>query len=92
VPADLTVGQFVYVIRKRIKLSPEKAIFVFVKNVLPPTGEARRLEVSNSRVYGGAAPASIQGTSSPWFRKPSFTSTALCPRWRVHPACILHKR
>ena len=37
VPADLTVGQFVYVIRKRIKLSPEKAIFVFVNNVLPPT-------------------------------------------------------
>lgn len=40
VPADLTVGQFVYVIRKRIKVSPEKAIFMFVKNVLPPTGEA----------------------------------------------------
>lgn len=39
VPSDLTVGQFVYVIRKRIKLSPEKAIFIFVKNVLPPTGE-----------------------------------------------------
>ncbi|KAG7036126.1 apg-6, partial [Cucurbita argyrosperma subsp. argyrosperma] len=38
VPADLTVGQFVYVIRKRIKLSPEKAIFIFVDNVLPPTG------------------------------------------------------
>ncbi|CAK9197291.1 unnamed protein product [Sphagnum troendelagicum] len=37
VPADLTVGQFVYVIRKRIKLSSEKAIFIFVKNVLPPT-------------------------------------------------------
>jgi hypothetical protein len=37
VPADLTVGQFVYVIRKRIRLSPEKAIFVFVRNVLPPT-------------------------------------------------------
>ncbi|OMJ12453.1 Autophagy-related protein 8 [Smittium culicis] len=37
VPADLTVGQFVYVIRKRIKLSPEKAIFIFVNEVLPPT-------------------------------------------------------
>lgn len=37
VPSDLTVGQFVYVIRKRIKLSPEKAIFIFVNNVLPPT-------------------------------------------------------
>ena len=33
------MGQFVYVIRKRIKVSPEKAIFMFVRNVLPPTGE-----------------------------------------------------
>lgn len=39
VPADLTIGQFVYVVRKRIKLSAEKAIFVFVKNTLPPTGD-----------------------------------------------------
>mmetsp|Transcript_2705 Transcript_2705/g.9305 ORF Transcript_2705/g.9305 Transcript_2705/m.9305 type:complete len:129 (-) Transcript_2705:345-731(-) len=39
VPGDLTAGQFVYVIRKRIKLSPEKAIFIFVNNILPPTGE-----------------------------------------------------
>jgi GABA(A) receptor-associated protein len=39
VPADLSVGQFVYVIRKRIKLSAEKAIFIFVDNVLPSTGE-----------------------------------------------------
>ena len=37
VPSDLTVGQFVYVIRKRIKLSPEKAIFIFVEEMLPPT-------------------------------------------------------
>jgi len=37
VPADLSVGQFVYVIRKRIKLKPEKAIFIFVNNTLPPT-------------------------------------------------------
>jgi GABA(A) receptor-associated protein len=36
-PQDLTVGQFVYVIRKRIKLAPEKAIFIFVNEVLPPT-------------------------------------------------------
>ncbi|KAL9243505.1 hypothetical protein vseg_017382 [Gypsophila vaccaria] len=37
VPAELTVGQFVYVVRKKVNLSPEKAIFVFVKNILPPT-------------------------------------------------------
>ncbi|XP_023003664.1 autophagy-related protein 8C-like [Cucurbita maxima] len=38
VPADITVGQLVYVVRKRIKLSSEKAIFVFVKDTLPSTG------------------------------------------------------
>ena len=37
VPSDLTVGQFVYVIRKRLKLPPQKAIFIFVNNVLPTT-------------------------------------------------------
>eukprot|EP00892_Ulva_mutabilis_P008860 jgi/Ulvmu1/6346/UM029_0054.1 len=36
VPADLSVGQFVYVIRRRIRLPSEKAIFIFVKNTLPP--------------------------------------------------------
>jgi GABA(A) receptor-associated protein len=48
VPADLTVGQFVYVIRKRIKLSPEKAIFIFINNVLPPTGKCELLSFINS--------------------------------------------
>lgn len=37
VPMDLTFGQFVYVIRKRIKLKPECAIFALVNNTLPPT-------------------------------------------------------
>ena len=30
VPDDLTVGQLVYVVRKRIKITPEKAILYFV--------------------------------------------------------------
>ncbi|GMM31298.1 ubiquitin-like protein [Martiniozyma asiatica (nom. inval.)] len=37
VPSDLTVGQFVYVIRRRIHLPSEKAIFIFVNDILPPT-------------------------------------------------------
>ena len=37
VPQELTVGQFVYVIRKRIDLSPEKAVYLFIDNTLPPT-------------------------------------------------------
>ena len=37
VPFDLTVGQFLYVIRKRIKLPPEAALFMFINNSLPST-------------------------------------------------------
>jgi len=42
VPADLTLGQFVFVIRKRIELGSEKALFVFVGNSLPTTGTLMR--------------------------------------------------
>ena len=37
VPADLTCGQFVYVIRKRLKLPAEQAIFLFVNGIIPAT-------------------------------------------------------
>jgi len=37
VPGDLTIGQFIYIIRKRIKLKPEEALFVFTNNTLVPT-------------------------------------------------------
>ncbi len=42
VPMDLTIGQFIYVIRKRIALPPEKALFLFCKNTLPTTGMSLR--------------------------------------------------
>jgi len=38
VPRELTIGQFITIIRKRIKLEPDKAIFIFINNILPPTG------------------------------------------------------
>lgn len=37
VPHDLTCGQFIYVIRKRLKLPTEKAIFIIVNGNIPPT-------------------------------------------------------
>ncbi|MBN3284916.1 GBRAP protein, partial [Polyodon spathula] len=37
VPSDLTVGQFCFLIRKRIELRSEEALFFFVNNVLPPS-------------------------------------------------------
>lgn len=39
VPPDLTVGQFLYVIRKRIKLTPEKGLFLFIDNTIPSSSE-----------------------------------------------------
>eukprot|EP01039_Chlorochromonas_danica_P006616 gene6614-7309_t len=36
-PADLTCGQFIHVIRRRLKLPSEKAIFLFVNGSIPPT-------------------------------------------------------
>lgn len=37
VPGHMTFGQLILIIRKRIKLDPEQAIFLFVNNVIPPS-------------------------------------------------------
>jgi GABA(A) receptor-associated protein len=37
VPSDMSIGEFVNIIRKRVKLDSSKAIFIFVNNVLPTT-------------------------------------------------------
>ena len=37
VPIDLTMGQFLYIVRKRLKLAPEKALFLFVNGTIPST-------------------------------------------------------
>lgn len=35
VPHELTIGQFMYVIRKHLKLEPEKGLYLFVSNIIP---------------------------------------------------------
>jgi GABA(A) receptor-associated protein len=35
VPYDLTIGQFMYVIRKRLQIHSEKAIFLLINGVFP---------------------------------------------------------
>ena len=37
VPSDLTVAQFLCLIRKRIKLSNDQALFIYVNGTLPAT-------------------------------------------------------
>lgn len=39
VPNDLTLAQLVYVIRKRIKMAPEKALFFFINDDIPTSTE-----------------------------------------------------
>jgi len=38
VPNDLSVAQFIYIIRRRLTMPAEQALFLFVGNVLPTTG------------------------------------------------------
>lgn len=40
VPGDLSVADFLYLIRKRIKLGTEQALFIYVNGSLPPTSAA----------------------------------------------------
>jgi len=35
VPQDLTIGQFVFVVRKRVALQPAQALFLFVDGKIP---------------------------------------------------------
>lgn len=37
VPSDLSIGHFVYVVRKRINIQATQAIFLFVNRKLPPS-------------------------------------------------------
>ena len=51
VPKDFTLGQFMHVIRTRLRLSPEKALFLFIENKMPSTS-ASMINVYNNYVDG----------------------------------------
>ena len=36
VPGDITLMQFLYILRKRLQLKPHDALFVYINNELPP--------------------------------------------------------
>lgn len=39
VPKNTTVGQFLYILRKRFRLPSDKALFIFVNNTLPASSQ-----------------------------------------------------
>ncbi|KAI9555814.1 GABA(A) receptor-associated protein [Daphnia sinensis] len=52
VPSDLTVGQFYFLIRKRIHLRPEDALFFFVNNEHHEEDYFLYIAYSDESVYG----------------------------------------
>ena len=53
VPGDLTVGQFLYVIRGRMKLRADEALFVFVDGALPKTAATMQSIYENHKDEDG---------------------------------------
>ena len=67
-------GQFIYVIRKRIKLDPEKAIFIFVNDTIPQTCKRSRVVY---RVWFALVPVHI-GSLSRFLRERLLFHGYLC--------------
>ncbi|XP_075774366.1 gamma-aminobutyric acid receptor-associated protein-like 2 isoform X1 [Pelodiscus sinensis] len=49
VPSDITVAQFMWIIRKRIQLPSEKAIFLFVDKTVPQSSHEIPQEIQHSK-------------------------------------------
>jgi GABA(A) receptor-associated protein len=53
VPVDLTVGQFMFVIRKRLRFSPEFSLYFFIDGHIPATSELLSIVYARSRDIDG---------------------------------------
>lgn len=71
VPSDLTVGQFYFLIRKRVHLRPEDALFFFVNNVIPPTSAT----MGSLYQVGEITLAVVQGSQRLCFHNEGFFHT-----------------
>lgn len=63
-PDSLTLGQFIYVIRKRMVLPPEKALFIFINNTLPLASQYMKEIYSKYRDMDGFLYITYTGEST----------------------------
>jgi GABA(A) receptor-associated protein len=54
VPKTTTVGQFLFILRKRMKLSADKAIFIFINDALPSSSQTIAEVYSTNKSSDGA--------------------------------------
>lgn len=64
VPKSLTIGQFIFVIRRRIIIPPEKAMFLFINNSLPLTSSFISEVYANHRDTDGFLYCFISGENT----------------------------
>lgn len=64
VPRDLTLGQFIFILRRQMTLPPEEALFLFVGNTMATTSE-RMVDVwARYRAEDGALHVMYSGESA----------------------------
>jgi len=51
VPNDITIAQFMWIIRKRIQLAPEKAIFLFVNKTMPLSRLSKKKKENENKIF-----------------------------------------
>jgi GABA(A) receptor-associated protein len=68
-PYDLTVGQFLYNIRKRITIEPEQALFMFFNEILPASSDSIGNVYSNNKDADGFLYATISLESTFGYKK-----------------------
>lgn len=64
VPKDLTVGQFMYVCRKRLKLTPEQGVFMFFNNQLYSTMKTMHEIYEDNKLECGLLVATVSGENT----------------------------
>lgn len=53
VPLDLTISQFIYILRKKITIKPEQSIFLLCNNMLITSAESIKILYNNNKDYDG---------------------------------------
>jgi len=64
VPGDLSIGQFIYVVRKRLVMPSDQALFMFVGNSLPTTTSLLRELYASHRDDDGFLYVQYSGEST----------------------------